>query len=110
MDLVNTLMHETEKLDKAISRLSSTGRELAEYERDYKVKLRQEALKLRAEKGMPVTLIAKVIYGVPDVANLRLKRDIAETMHKTALEYINTLKLKIRILEAQVQREWGRNG
>ena len=38
-----------------------------------------------------------------------IKRDIAETMYQTNLEYINTTKLQLRILENQLQREWGKN-
>lgn len=106
-DLVNELLSLSEKLDQGIKRLAQHGRELAEAERDYKILLRQEALKLRAEKGMPVTLISQVIFGVPNVAELRFKRDIASTMYQTAQEYINTTKLKMRVLESQIQREWG---
>lgn len=109
MNLVNELMHKTEQLTPAIKKLGDYGRELAEAERNYKIKLRQEALKLRAEKNMPVTLIAKVIYGIEEVADLRFKRDIADTMHKTALEGINALKLQIRVLQGQIDKEWHSN-
>lgn len=87
--------------------MAKYGNELAEAENDYKITLREEALKLRAEKNMPVTLINQIIYGVGCVAEKRLRRDIAETMYKTSQEYINTLKLRIRVLESQLQREWG---
>lgn len=109
MDLFNQIQELTEKLNTAIKSLAKKGQELAETERDYKITLRQEALKLRAEKGMPVTLIQQVVYGVPEVAEKRFKRDVAETMYQTNQEYINTTKLQIRILESQLQREWGKN-
>ena len=107
MDLVNDINSLSNKLTNSIKLLANYGRELAEAERDYKIMLRQEALKLRSEKGMPVTLISQIIYGVPEVANKRFKRDVAETMYKTAQENINSLKLQIRLLDAQLQREWG---
>ena len=107
MDLINELFSKTEKLSPAISRLKKHGIELAEAEKDYKIALRQEALKLRNEQNMPVTLIHQTIYGLPQVADYRLKRDIAEVMYKTAQEYINTLKLEIRIIQNQVDKEWG---
>lgn len=109
MDLFNQIQELTEKLNTAIKSLAKKGQELAETERDYKITLRQEALKLRAEKGMPVTLIQQVVYGVPEVAEKRFKRDVAETMYQTNQEYINTTKLQIRILESQLQREWCKN-
>lgn len=107
MDLVNELLSKTEKLDVSLKKLRETGTALAQAEREYKIVLRQEALKLRAEESMAVTLISKIIYGVPEVADLRFKRDIAETVYKANLEAINTLKLQLRIMEAQIQREWG---
>lgn len=107
MDLFNNIQSLTEKLNHAINVMAKYGKEYAEAEKNYKVVLRQEALKLRAEKNMPVTLIQQVVYGVPDVADKRVKRDIAEAMYKTAQENINSIKLQIRILEAQLQREWG---
>lgn len=108
-DLINELNDLSIKLSVSGKQMERFGKELAEAERDYKICLRQEALKLRAE-GMAVTLIDKIVYGTPEVADKRLKRDIAETMYKTAQESINTLKLKMRILDAQISREWNSNG
>lgn len=109
LDLINELNDLSAKLTVSGKQMQKYGLELAEAERDYKITLRQEALKLR-EQGTPVTLINQIIYGVPEVANLRFKRDVAETMYKVSIESINTLKLKIRILDAQIQREWNSNG
>ncbi len=106
MDLFNEVQDLTTKLASSINQMAKYGKELAEAESDYKITLRQEALQLRAEKNMPVTLIQQVVYGVPEVAKKRMSRDIAETMYKTSQEYINTLKLRIRVLEGQLQREW----
>ena len=98
------------KLTASGSQLKKYGMEFAEAEKNYKIALRQEALKLREDANMPVTLIDKVVYGVPEVADKRFKRDVAETMYKVSLESINTLKLKMRILDAQISREWNSNG
>ena len=110
MDLYNELMNKIQELNKAISRLSETGREYAEAERDYKICLREEALKLRAEKGMPVTLIQQVVYGVPTVANKRFTRDIKEAMYQANQEGINAIKLQIRVIENQLGREYMNSG
>lgn len=108
MDYVNQIQELTKRLNTSVVKLRDYGRELAEAEKDYKITLRQEALKLRSD-GMAVTLINQIVYGIPEVAQKRFNRDIAETMHQTAIENINSIKLQIRILEAQVQREWGAN-
>lgn len=110
MDLVTEIFKLNDELSASIRKLADNGKRKAEAERDYKITLRTEALKLRQEKGLPVTLIAQIVYGVPKVAELRFARDIAETMYQTNLEHINVTKLKLRILENQVQREWGAKG
>lgn len=107
MDLFNQLQEMIQKLNVSIKTLATNGKALAEAEKEYKITLRQEALKLRQEKGMPVTLIQQIVYGVSDVADKRFKRDVAEAMYNTNQEYINTMKLQIRILENQLNREFG---
>lgn len=107
MDLINDIQILMDELTISIKKLSRHGQILAEAERDYKITLRKEALKLRVEKDMPVTLINQIIFGVPEVAEKRYKRDIAETMYNTNQEHINATKLKLRLLESQVSREWG---
>ena len=107
MDLYNDLQRKIEELNISIKSLRTTGTEFAEAERDYKIKLREEALKLRAEKGMAVTLINKVVYGVPEVAGKRFNRDVKQAVYQANLEAINSIKLQIRVIESQLQREWG---
>jgi hypothetical protein len=67
--------------------------------------MRKKILEERA-KGTPVTIISDVCRGDPEVAKLRLERDIAKTVYESAQEAINGYKLQIRILDAQVEREW----
>lgn len=106
MDLYNDIQQLMNELTASIKLLRKNGNELASAERDYKITLRQEALKLRTEQDMPVTLINQIIFGVPEVADKRFKRDVAETMYNTNQEHINVTKLKLRLLEAQLNREW----
>lgn len=106
MDLYNDIQKLMGELSTSIKLLRKNGNELAVAERDYKITLRQEALKLRSEQDMPVTLINQIIYGVPEVAEKRFKRDVAQTMYDTNQEHINVTKLKLRLLEAQLNREW----
>ena len=98
-----------DELTRSIGVLKRNGQKLAEAERDYKICLRQEALKLRAN-DMPVTLINQIVYGIPEVADKRLQRDIAEATYTANQEHINVTKLKLRILENQLAREWGNAG
>ena len=110
MDLYNELQQKIKELNISIKSLRKTGTEFAAAERDYKITLREEALKLRAEKGMPVTLIQQVVYGVPEVAKKRFERDIKEAVYQANQEAINSTKLQIRIIENQLQREYSNAG
>jgi ABC-type sugar transport system ATPase subunit len=105
MDLWNELSEKRALLDKAIDTLASNGYDLAAKERDYKIAINKKALELRAE-DTPVTLINTIIYGYEDIAKLRFDRDTAQVKYNANNEYINTLKLQIRILENQLGREY----
>jgi hypothetical protein len=105
IDLINELNNLSKRLSTEITLMERYGKEFAAAERDYKIALNQESLKLK-NGGMAVTLIDKVVYGVREVADKRFNRDVAETMWKTAQEKINTTKLQIRILDSQIAREW----
>lgn len=109
MDLYEEIQRLMLELTASIKKLRTNGAKLAEAERDYKVILRQEALRLRAG-DMPVTLINSIIYGVPEVAEKRFNRDVEQANYDANKEHINVTKLKLRLLEAQLSREWGAAG
>jgi len=106
MELWEHIEEKSNLLDKAINDLAKNGYDLATKEREYKVAVNKKALELRAD-DMPVTLINQVIYGFEDIAKLRFDRDTAEVKYNANQEYINTIKLQIRILEGQLSREYG---
>jgi hypothetical protein len=99
-------MEEQAKLETALHQLKKRGEAFAQAERDYKIALRVEILKLRDE-GQPATLVLNLCYGTPNIANLRMQRDIAEALYKSALEAINIFKLKIRVMTNQYDKEYG---
>lgn len=105
MDLYLELQAKTKQLERSIKELRVSGTAYAEAERGYKILLRQECLKLR-DSGMAIGMIDKTCYGIPSVAEARFKRDIAETVYKANLEAINSIKLQMRLIEGQLQREW----
>lgn len=107
MELWQMIEEKTKMLDKAIEELAKNGYDLATKERDYKVAVNKKALELRAN-DMPVTLIQQVIYGYDDISKLRFERDTAEVKYNANQEYINTIKLQIRILESQLSREYAK--
>lgn len=106
MDLFNEIQRLSDKLTISIKNLVNNGKAFAEAEKEYKTALCKEALRLKNEKDMKVTLINQVIYGMPDVALKRYERDVAEAMYKANQESINVTKIQLRILENQLSREW----
>ena len=105
-DLYAELQSKTRQLDMSIKQLRQSGTDYAKAERDYKIILRSECLRLRDE-GMAIGMIDKTCYGIQSVADARFKRDVAEAVYKANLEAINSIKLQMRLIEAQLQREWG---
>lgn len=107
-DLITTIQQKILDLNHNCDQLARRGADYAKAERDYRVLLRTEALKMKAE-GCAVGLINMTVYGIEEVAGARLQRDIAEANYKATQERINAIKLEIRILDSQIAREWGRN-
>lgn len=105
VELINQLNDLSVKLREAVSYMRRAGENYARAQNAYKVAVNQEFLQLRAD-GTPVTMISKIVAGQPDVAPKMLERDISETLYKTAQENIQAIKLQMRILENQIDREY----
>ena len=108
-DLWSEVQSKTKQLDYSVKELRKSGTAYAEAERAYKIKLRETALRLRSQ-DMAVGMISMTVYGVPEVAELRFKRDCCEAVYKANVEAINAIKLEIRIINEQLSRELGRPG
>lgn len=104
-DLIAEIGSKTRLLDAAIRELGKRGQAYAESEREYRISLARKTLEERG-KGTPVTIISDLCRGDGEIARKRFERDCAEVVYKSAIEAINSYKLQIRILDAQVQREW----
>lgn len=105
-DLYFELREKTNMLDSAIRVLKTRGQAYAQAEHDYKVAMAQKML-IEREKGMPVTILGDICRGDKAIAKLRFERDVADINYKAALEAINVYKLQLRLIENQIQREWG---
>lgn len=108
MDLLNELQTKIKQLELSVKELRTSGTNYAKAERDYKILLRTECLKLRDE-GMAIGMIDKTCYGLLSVAEARFQRDVARTIYEANQDAINSLKLQIRVIEAQINREWNTN-
>lgn len=88
-------------LGRGNTQLKTLGLEKAKTEKEYKIRQAQEILKLKAEK-YPSTLIMELVKGNEEVADLRLKRDIAESSYYVGLEAMTNLRLEIEIIRSQL--------
>ena len=104
-ELVQEMKQNITLLDAANASLPNRGRLFAKAEHDYSVAKSKEILIERAN-GTPVTILLEIVKGKPEIARLRMERDIAERMYESCREAINSYKLKIKIISGQIEREW----
>lgn len=104
-DLILELKQKCEILDKALGQLGNRGRAYAQAEREYRCALAKQIL-IERDNGIPVTIISDICRGKDDIAILKYDRDVADAMYKSALEGINVLKIQIRVLGGQIDREY----
>lgn len=107
-ELYLELQEKIEQLNKYVKAVRECGIDRAKTEHDYKVLLRQKCLELRSQ-GMAIGMIDKVCYGIPEVANARLQRDISDAVYQANLEAINSTKLQMRLIEEQIKRDWNQS-
>lgn len=106
VDLQIELSKKLEDLDKCIKALRTHGTAMAQAERDYKVALKKKVAELRLNK-VSMAEINLTVYGIDEIAELRYKRDIAETVYDANKESINVIKLQIKIINEQLIKEYG---
>jgi len=84
--------------------MKKRGKVKAQAERDYRVELAKQIL-IERGKGTPVTIINDICRGNKIIANLKMERDIADTLYDTCLQKIYQSKLEINVIENQMSAE-----
>ena len=108
MDIYNELQEKSRLLDNSIKMLRKTGSDYAKAYTDYRIALAKELLLLK-EDGYAITLAGDIARGKPEIAHLKFEEISKEAIYKANMESINVLKLQIKILENQIERELGGN-
>lgn len=108
MDLVNELNSLSNKLSLSIKSLIQTGKDYAKAYTDYRIALAKELVRLK-DDGMAVTIAYDVARGKPEIAKLKFNEIANEAVYKANLESINAVKLQIKIIQNQIDKEWGNN-
>lgn len=104
MRITEQIMETARRLQNASSEIFHLGKEKAQSEKEYRLALMREIMKLRAD-GMPATLINDVARG--NVADLLFARDAAEVKFKSAQESMAALKSTLSALQSvlRIQEE-----
>lgn len=105
VDLFKELDELTDELNQTLKELERRSYNKAWAERDYKVLARQKAL-IERNNGESVSFITQFLAGDEEVAERKTKRDIEEALYYTCQEKLNALKLQIRVISDQIDREW----
>ena len=105
MDLTNELNNLIKKLDVSVKSLRNTGSDYAKAYTDYRVALAKELVRLK-DDGMAVTIAYDVARGKPEIARLKFKEISNEAIYKANQESINALKLQIKIIQEQINKEY----
>lgn len=105
MDLYLKLQKLIEQLNASVKAIRLTSQEYADADMNYKIALRQELLKLEAE-GRPVTNLLYIARGSEKVAKAKYQQISKEAIYKANLESIQSLKLQIKIIQAQIDKEY----
>lgn len=77
------------------------GLKKAETEKNYRIKYNQKMLQLKAEKCQ-ATLITSLAKSDPEVAQLAMERDIAESNYYTCISATENLRLEAEILRTKI--------
>lgn len=89
-------------LNITIKDLENAGYNKAKTENEYRIELAKELL-IQRDKGLPATLTNDVARGNKIVAELKYKRDVAETMYEVTLEKLRAIKIELGIVERQIE-------
>lgn len=99
------LMEQLDAAEQGVAGIREAGCQFARNRQAYEIAKARATLAER-EKGTPATNIRDIVLGDEEVSELRMLKDCSEALYKAAQESVNVAKLKARIIDAQIAREW----
>jgi len=90
--LTQSIWETSKRLDNGINTLTKKAKEYAEAEKEYRLELAKEIIKLRTE-GVQATLIPDIARG--NIAELKFDRDLAETEYKAYKQMLQSLQVEL---------------
>ena len=92
-------------MSSALREYKKRGQDYAKAYKNYRVKVAQKLLQLKAD-GMPVTISYDIARGDEEVANAKEQEIITECLYKSCQEAVNVYKLKIKILQENINKDY----
>ena len=108
MDLFNELSRLSRELTISIKSLRKTGQDYAKAYTDYRIALAKELTILKSE-GYAITLAGDIARGKPEIAKLKFQEIAKEAIYLANKESINSIKLQMKIIQEQINREYSSN-
>ena len=104
IDITRELYNGSKRLEEGSREIFKLAKAMAEKERDYRIALAKEKIKLR-DDGMAVGLIEDVSRG--NLADLRYERDIAKETYIAARDSLKAIQVQIGALQSilKIQQE-----
>ena len=96
-------------LDLALKEAVARGRAMTAAEAKYYT-VKDLRVRELMDENKSATIINMIIKGEPDVNNALHEYRNMEVEYKNACEAINVYKLRMRIIESQIEREWTQSG
>lgn len=106
MDLYQELNRLLNQLEYSVKELRNTGKAYGEAYTNYRMALAKELIKLK-EEGYAITLAGDIARGKPEIARLKFEEISKEAIYKANQEAINSTKLHIKIIQEQINKEYG---
>lgn len=103
-ELITQIMDMQKELGSAVKNYRKYGLEFSDAEARYQAKKAFVAEQMKAS-GASATFISEVLKG--KCADELKAREEKKAIYETQKEYVNYVKTNIRILEGQINREWG---
>lgn len=99
IEVTSAMMDTSKRLEDGVNVITKKAKDYAAAEREYRIALRGEIIKLRTEK-MPVSLINDVARGAENVVDLKFNRDLAQQTLKASHDMLNALSNELSAMQS----------
>lgn len=97
IEVTQAIFDTAKRLEVGANYIVSKAKEYAKAEKEYRIALSREIIKLKADK-LPATLIGDVARG--NVAELKFKRDLAEQVYKASRDMLQALSNELSAMQS----------